>query len=380
MRTVAIMLCGALAAGLLTGCDSNFLPRSQDISQVELVRTIAVDSADRDQVKITVSGGVKRTADGSTSKPLILEQEAGTVFAACQMIQKNGSGYVSYGHVTECVVGTEAAQAGIDRVLDYIQRDFEMRLDTLLFLADQEEAGTLLKKTADKESAATERFQEIDRELPLKSQAWPCTVREFLVDLYDNGWSMMPVVELVKEQEGYGIGTGGMALFYETELVDKLDTRTSQGACLLLNQGRVGYMDVDLPDSGIAGLKLTDENCRWSTQWTGEDLTGITAELQVTADLAEVSGTVDLQEETVLREIEKKLAAQITEEAAAALREEKKHGDFLHLEREVAARHPGKIKQIRENWDRWLETLTFHVETQTVIRQSYDVGRGVEQS
>ena len=194
MRKIAIMLCAALTVGMLTGCDSNFLPRSQDISHVELVRTIAVDSGEQDRVKITVSSGVKRTVDGSTSKPLILEQEAETVFSACQMIQKNGSGYVSYGHVTECVVGKEAARAGIDRVLDYIQRDFEMRLDTLLFLLDQGEAGTLLNRTADKDSAATERFQEIAREMPLKSESWPCSVREFLVDLYDNGWSMMPVV------------------------------------------------------------------------------------------------------------------------------------------------------------------------------------------
>lgn len=378
MRNIAIMLCAALTAGLLTGCDSNFMPRSQDISHVELVRTIAVDGTD--QVKITASSGVKRTADGSTSKPLILEQEAETVFSACQMIQKNGSGYISYGHVTECVVGMEAARAGIDRVLDYIQRDFEMRLDTLLFLAEQEEASVLINKTAGKESAATERFQEIDRELPLKSQSWSCTVREFLVDLYDNGWSMMPAVKLVKERDGYGIGTSGMALFYETELVDKLDAQTSQGACLLLNQGKVGYVDVALRDGGVAGLKLTDENCDWSVQWTGDTLTGITAELQVTADLAEVSGTVDLQEEAVLQEIEEKLAAQITEEAVAVLGKEKEHGDFLHLQREVAARYPGRIKLIRERWDQWLDTLTFHVNTQTVIRQSYDVGRGVEQS
>lgn len=139
-------------------------------------------------------------------------------------------------------------------------------------------------------------------------------------------------------------------------------------------------MDVALTDSGVVGLKLTDTNCDWSVQWAGDTLTGMTAELQVTADLAEVSGTVDLQEKAMLQEIEKRLAAQITEEAVAALQKEKEHGDFLHLQREVAARYPGKIKQIREQWDQWLDTLTFRVNTQTVIRQSYDVGRGVEQS
>ena len=139
-------------------------------------------------------------------------------------------------------------------------------------------------------------------------------------------------------------------------------------------------MDLALREGGVVGLKLTDENCDWSVQWTGDTLTGMTAELQVTADLAEVSGTVDLQEAAVLGEIEEKLSARITEEAVAALRKEKEHGDYLHLEREVAVRYPGKIRLIRENWDQWLDTLTFHVNTRAAIRQSYDVGRGVEQS
>ena len=41
---------------------------------------------------------------------------------------------------------------------------------------------------------------------------------------------------------------------------------------------------------------------------------------------------------------------------------------------------PRKIKLICENWDQWLDALTFHINTRAAIRQSYDVGRGVEQS
>ena len=380
MKRMGITLCAVLAAGVLTGCTSDFLPRSRDISHVELVRTIAVDRAEGDQVKITASSGVKRNADGSSGKPLILTQEAETVFSACQMIQKGGSGYVSYGHVTECVVGTEAAKTGIDRMLDYVQRDFEMRLDMLLFLAEQGEASELLKKTASEETSATERLQEIDQELPLRSEAWPCTAREFLVDLYDNGWAMMPVAKLKKETDEYGLSVSGMALFYEAKLVEELEPEIGRGACLLLNQGEVSYEDVTLKDGGVAGLKLTGENCRWTAQWTGDTLTGLTAEIQVDADLAEVSGAVELQEPSTIQEIEARLAAQVTEEAAAALEKEKEHGDFLHLERKLAAQYPGKVQQIHACWDQWLENLTFHVKTQAVIKQSYDVGRGVEQS
>ena len=163
MRKVAWILCCVLTANLLCGCSPRFLPQPKDISNVELVRTLAVDSAPKGRVKVTVSSGAKREDSGSGGKePLILEQEASTIFAACQMIQKSGSGYVTYGHVTECVIGKGAAEAGIDRILDYIQRDYEMRLDTLIFFTE-ETAAEIVTKSGSEDIAATDRLQEIGK-------------------------------------------------------------------------------------------------------------------------------------------------------------------------------------------------------------------------
>lgn len=139
------------------------------------------------------------------------------MFAACQIIQKSGSGHVTYGHVSECVIGREAAQSGIDRVLDYIQRDYEMRLNTMIFLTEETAAG-VVNKLSEKDSAATDRLQELSRELPLESKGWSCNVGEFLTDVYDNDWAMMPVVRLKKEGEQYSLVSDGMALFQGSRL------------------------------------------------------------------------------------------------------------------------------------------------------------------
>ena len=230
MRKVAWILCCVLTANLLCGCSPRFLPQPKDISNVELVRTLAVDSAPEERVKVTVSSGVKQEESGSGGKePLILEREAGTVFAACQMIQKSGSGYVSYGHVTECIIGKGAAEAGIDRILDYIQRDYEMRLDTLIFFTE-ETAAEIVIKSGSEDIAATDRLQEIGKELPLESKGWACTVREFLTDLYDNGWAMMPVVRLQKEAEQDTLVSDGMALFQETSLKGRFPPELGRGS------------------------------------------------------------------------------------------------------------------------------------------------------
>ncbi len=378
MRRIWLALCCALTAGLLVGCTSSFLPKAKDISKVELMRTIAIDGAPDEKVKVTVSSGVKQGSSGG--KPLILSDEAQTVSSACQLIQKSGNGYVTYGHVTECVVGKEAAKAGVDQLLDYMQRDFEMRMDTLIFLANQDKAGDLITKAATKDIAATDRLQEIGREMPLKSGAWRCTVREFLVDQYNNGLAMMPTLELEKVNGEYTIGVKGMAIFHETKLVEQLDEEASRGACVLINEGGAPNQDVKLKDGGVAGLKITSSSCRWKAQWENDNLVGMTAEVKVRANLAELNGTVEFRKKSVLHEIEQKLAAAITKEAISALKEEKNHGDFLHLERELEMQYPGRLKEIEAHWEEWLKTIHFRVKTEATVERSYDVSRGVEQS
>lgn len=374
------MLCCALTANLLCGCSPRFLPQPKDISNVELVRTLAVDSAPENRVKVTVSSGVKREGSGGNGgqEPLILEQEASTVFAACQMIQKSGSGYVTYGHVTECVIGKGAAEAGIDRILDYIQRDYEMRLDTLIFFTE-ETAAEVITKSGGKDIAATDRLQEIGKELPLESKGWACTVREFLTDLYDNGWAMMPVVRLEKEAEQDTLVSDGMALFQETDLKGRFPPEMGRGVCLLLNQGEMSYLDLDTQKDGVAGLKLTGQKCEWNAQWQGDELTDLTAEIQVQADLSEVSGKLDALNEDTVGRMEQTLAETLADEAAQVLEQEQKVGDFLHLKRTLMTQYPMKAGLIQRQWENWRKKVTFHVKTSCVVQQSYDVSRGVGQ-
>ena len=377
MKKAAWILCCVLTANLLCGCSPRFLPQPKDISNVELVRTLAVDSAPKGRVKVTVSSGAKREDSGSGGKePLILEQEASTIFAACQMIQKSGSGYVTYGHVTECVIGKGAAEAGIDRILDYIQRDYEMRLDTLIFFTE-ETAAEIVTKSGSEDIAATDRLQEIGKELPLESKGWACTVREFLSDLYDNGWAMMPVVRLRKEAEQDTLVSDGMALFQETSLKGRFPPELGRGVCLLLNQGDMSYLDLDTEEDGVAGLKLTGQKCKWSAQWQGDELTDLTANIQVQADLSEASGKLEELNEDVMSRMEKTLAKTLTREAIQVLEQEQQVGAFLHLKRTLMPQYPMKAGLIQQKWEQWQKSLTFHVKTGCVIQQSYDVSRGV---
>ena len=383
MRRAGVAFLTALLLVTLTGCGGNFLPRSQDIANVELLRTMAVDAGERGRVRVTVSAGTG-PGDGEEAngggKPLLLSREGGTVAAACQTIRQSGSGTAFFGHVTECVVSEPLARKGIGQTLDYIQRDFEMRMDTLLFLAEGGRAEELLKKTAGTERAATDQLQEIGRELPLEAAAWPCTVREFLIDLYDNGFSMVPVVAPRREPGGTGVEFKGMAIFRDGKLIDRLDPAAGQGASLLQGRPQAAFADVTLKSGVRVNLKYTGARCRWRPRWKGNRLTGLTARVQVEADLTERNDAFGRGEERELREMEKLLARHVEAQVRSALAAEKTWGDYLHLERRLLCQCPARVGSIRGDRNNWLEKVALQVEARAVVRQSRDIARGTRRS
>ena len=141
----------------------------------------------------------------------------------------------------------------------------------------------------------------------------------------------------------------------------------------------MSYLDLDTEEDGVAGLKLTGQKCKWSAQWQGDELTDLTANIQVQADLSEVSGKLEELNEDAMSRMEKTLAKTLTREAIQVLEQEQRVGDFLHLKRTLMTQYPMKAALIQRQWEQWRKNLTFHVTTGCVIRQSYDVSRGVGQ-
>ena len=78
---------------LLTGCRrySGFLPYAREIEDMELIRTLGVDTAGDAGVAITASGGT------SQEETEVVAGEAGTISAAVLELQEEGSSYPAGG-------------------------------------------------------------------------------------------------------------------------------------------------------------------------------------------------------------------------------------------------------------------------------------------
>lgn len=374
-KNVLTALLAAAFCLLLAGCSDTFLPSAQDITHVEMMRTLAVDVGENGLFSITASGAVRPGSQTSDSQPPVVLSASGTTVAGvCLTIRTAGDKNVSYSHVLECLIGERLARQGVAPVADYLERDYETRMSTKLFLVEGLEPGELILEATTEQNAVTDRLEAIARDLPLKSEAWPYTLRELLSDLKDNGAALLPVISLDTSGETPEICPEGLGWLKDGAYMGALGRKASQAACVLTGNAESGMFEVELSGGGQAAVKLTETECSLTPEWDGARLTGLTAEIQVKADLAELEGTVLTgREAEVLASLEDAVAAYLKEGAEEVVALSQREGaDFLHLRREIAVKCPSKKQALEESWDAWFPALDVTAEVSANLERSYD--------
>ncbi|MCD7837807.1 MAG: hypothetical protein LUG65_02700 [Clostridiales bacterium] len=361
----------------LTGCSNAFLPESRDITNVQLMRTLALDPGEEARVAVTAAGDVQPSDEGGEAQPpTILSWEAPTVFSACLTMQTYGDGYISFGHVSHCLLNAELPEQVGGYLLDFVERDFEMRMDIDLYAVTEGRAADLLTETASGSQSATKRLDSISNDLSLTSQGWPMTLRDFLVDLADNGCALLPVAALQEEEGETTIVCDHLCWFREEQLGGELTGEQSRAAAILLGQAKSGAVEATLSDGSVVGLRITGATVHWQPQWEGDSLTELTAQVSVTADLAELRGDAAPYEPSVQEELNQCLA-QALEEQIQDLMDlcQAENADLIHLRRKMGMQCPARSGILQEQWDEWFPQLTLTAQVVATVERSYDVNR-----
>ncbi|MCD7856282.1 MAG: Ger(x)C family spore germination C-terminal domain-containing protein [Clostridiales bacterium] len=373
-RTLTAALLAAALAVSLTGCGSDFLPKGKEIAQIELMRTLAVDEAEGGLTRVTAAGGVRSDPEGGDSQPpVVLTAQGLTVAATCLTIRTAGDSTVSYSHVQECLIGEDMARQSLEPIVDYLERDYATRMDTKLFIVQGATAGELVEGYTTGQDAATDRLEAIARELPLKSEGWPYTLRHLLSDLKDNGSALMPMVTLDDSGETPDIQAAGLCWLEDGRMAGTLDRRLSQAASLITGNGESAVFELEL-EEGAAALNLTDADCATPPQWEGERLTGLTLTLTAECALTELQG-YNLQQEgtALLDELEAALSDYLRQGVEEVVTLSQSEGvDFLHLRRLAAMACPGKKEVLNECWSSDFAALALETEAEVTLERSYD--------
>ena len=215
----------ALAA-LLAVRGMDLLPWGREPEERKLVTALAVDGGE--EVRLAAVTGVRISED---EEPEVLKGSGDSLPAACRELRGGSARRVYLGQTEQLLLGESGE---LETVLDFVLKDRELRLDTLLYMV-KGNAVEALEASADRVSGETGGRDPRGR-----------TVGEIMPRLAEEEYALVPA--LAPGQEG-GLEPAGWAVLGPQGPPGYLEGEAALGAALLsdLGEGQV----VTLPHGAV---------------------------------------------------------------------------------------------------------------------------------
>lgn len=327
----AVVLC-LLALLYLTGC-SDSLPEPQEMGNMALLRSFAVDQGEN--YRVTVSTGLQRKGL-SQVEPLVLQAQSSSLQGACGKITAQSDDYVFFGYIDQLLLGEELAREGVNHTLDFFAHNSQLSLGTALWLTEGE-AGTLLQ-----ENPEEEKLSNLMEESNLGVGGITRKVGEVLTDLRQQGDSYLPILGQRTDgtliERGYGLLSG-------ESLVEILEGELARGLELLLCHPQLQEFSVF---DGVYALELSQIRSCLEGKWDESGgLYGIQIQLSLLGDVLEAPHWGELEGD-VLLQIEQDLAEQCNE---TLWKLQDSGCDALHIQEQFAMKYCGYWQEYGQDWD-----------------------------
>lgn len=376
MKRLFILFLSTALCLSVGGCAA--LPYAHEIEKTVLMGVLGVDVSEEtpDGVAVTAASGARAGAGDSPGQaPVILAAQAQTVASACAVMQSFGSEYIFFGDVEQVLVGEGETVRGLEPLLSHMARDPELRLEAQLWVVKGGSAADALFAVSEG-GGAPDRLAALERDAELISAPRPFTARETLVDLLDNGCTLLPALEQRKAEPGEGaegetvLAAAGYAILRDGALCGWTGETAAFGADLLAGLGQGRMLELDTPELVRAALKLTGVKTYLKPVFEGDRLVGLSVSCTIEAQAVEVQGAGGSLGESARTWLEEKLGGVAETGLRAALDQFQALGaDCLHLGRKAALAVPWRKETLKTQWEGAFPKLDISLEVKASIER-----------
>lgn len=361
MKQLKMILPMCLLAGMLCGCSQRLgLPRAREMSEMALLRTMAVDFDH--QLVLTVSTGRRASGqDTPDQAPTVISANHTSLSGAALEIQAQADSSVFYGYVDQLLLGETLAEQGVMPVLDYFVRDVELGMGAQVWLTlGQAKPIVTGEKKQDDEGVDT-RLSSLQNDSDMGAAGLTRTVGELTSDILEDGASYVPALLQTDSgllQSGYGILRGDTLIGWFTgEQAKGLELLENHAGADVVEGNLFGRRDV---------LRVQVVQTDVKPIFQGADVTGGAITCHVTADLVEFSNPLKPDE---LEALSNRLAEVEQSRIAEAVQAMQRwNADSVGLLRRIGMAAPSHWEQIQSEG---LGALEFRITVEVSIRRAY---------
>lgn len=378
---ILLLLCSVV----LTGCWDR-----RELNELAITLAIGIDEPDDQsgnkylvsaQIVVPIEVSVKGSKG---SAPVVsIKAEGKTVFEATQKLAKQSPREMYPGHLRVLVISEGVAEKGIDEILDYFSRNWELRSDYYILIAKDMKAENLLNVMTPLETLpANNMYNKVNVASEYWSSTRGVTIDDLIMDIEDEGReAVLTGIEVLGDPE---IGTTiqnteaiepptvirltDLGVFKGDKFVGWLTEKESTGYNKITNQVKSSVSTITCPDGGTIAIKLNKSN----VELKGKVKNG-TPEIDLTlhskGSIMEVNCDLDLTKtETIsmLEKLYKEELKKVLETSISSLQEDFQ-SDIYGFGEAIRQADPKSWEKLKGDWDQEFSNLQVNIKIDAKI-------------
>ncbi|OZM58318.1 hypothetical protein CIB95_01745 [Lottiidibacillus patelloidae] len=370
----------------LTGCWNR-----RELDELAITVALGIDKDGEDylvSVQIINPSEIASTEKTNRTPVTTYAQSAPTIFEALRKLTTVSPRKLYLSHLRAVIISEELAREGIKNILDFFNRDHEMRTSFFLIVAKDQTANDVVNiLTPMEQIPANKLFSSIKTSQDAFAATTHVTLDQFIKEYQSSGkQSVITGLKIVGDKqigktqanvESVGASAvlkyEGLSIFKEDKLVGWLNEEESKGYNYIIGnvKNTVGHINCPNDSKG----RITIELVNIETSIDGKVEKGkpkISIDIWSEGNIGEVACVYDFKESGALQlietEVEKKVKLLIE---AAITKAQKDQTDIFGFGETIRRENPSYWKQIKKEWEEeYFEDLEIDTKISFKIRRT----------
>ncbi|MGP0584611.1 Ger(x)C family spore germination protein [Paenibacillus timonensis] len=327
-----------------------------------------------------------KTGRGGTPT-LVYSAQGRSVMEATRKVSVLVPRQVSTAHTRIIVISEELARQGISDIVDFLDRDSDIRLTAKIYVAKNEARASdiLSGLSAMGKISAYTLAQKTDISSQEYSSHYPIEIDDVIRDILVpnsgpiiNGVDILGNVEDVRKKsnlektDALGIlRMSNLAVFKGDRLKGWLNEEESVG--LVWIKGKLNKTSIVITPDDLGEITLDVRRSKTSTHVTLKDPEHPVVLVRVTAQLSvrEMDSTIDLRDPAALKDLETYVNQEIRRRMKAAVdKAQSLNSDIFCFGQTLERQHPKAWKQLKGQWADLFPKLTVEYHVDSIVRNS----------
>lgn len=373
---------------VLSEWGEHIFPTKLEISDVQIVEAMGMDLDENNKVSLSLlfEESENEVKEGRKKEKLL------TVSSESFLGTEKGMRYYEDkifigSHVKNIIIGEKLAQENLVRVMEYIGKNGELRLDSNIYIAKGSSASKLFEDGLGNEYGLADKINDIAMTEVKGSEKRCVKVIDVIklllsndkvgvipcIQLVDNGGNQFEGSEInMTEQEKKRIELAGYGVIKKDKLTGYLGNYESSGYDYVKNSIFEENVVLAKYDE-VIGLKLIDSDTKIKCEFSDDTLTKAIIKIKVNNSIMETSSGKNIfaKDLKTIEELENNYIKNIV--MATIEYAQKENADFIGIGKSLELKHPYKWRNIEKEWEKIFPTLPIEVEVNSKINEEYGI-------